>query len=113
MARHLRPDIVCVCQTAVCLALQAGRQNICSRRSQESAWESASNAQQGAAKEREQPHMSEGLPTCRAETVLLLGSTASSSRALCNASAGNAQVMLVELCRCKAMINHPSMFLLV
>ena len=55
--------------------------------------------------------MSKIVSTCGAETVLLLGSTASSSRTLCNASAGDAQVMLEELCRCTAMIVHLSIFL--
>lgn len=74
--------------------------------------ESASGAQQGATKERKQRHTSEFPPTCKAEAVLLLGSTASSSRALCNASAGDAQVMLKELCRCTAVIDHLFRFLL-
>ena len=113
MARHLQADSVCVCQTAVSMALQAGCRNICSRRFQKSAWASLNGAQQGPAKERKQPHRSEIVSTCGAKTVLLLGSTASSSRALCNASAGDAQVMLEELCRCTARINRPSIFLLV
>ena len=112
MTRHLQPEGVCVCEPeAVSMALQAGCQNVCSRSFQKSAWETSSGAQQGPAKERKQPHMSKIKSTCRADTVLLLGSTASSSRTLCNASAGDAQVMLEELCRRTAMINHLSMLL--
>ena len=114
MARHLQPGVACVCQSSLHgpasrmpgrLQQKVGIRSLLGR--------NAKGAQQGAAKERKQPHTSEVSPTCRAETVLLLGSRASSSRALCNASAGDAQVMLEELCRCTARINHPSIFLLV
>ena len=100
-------------RTAVSMALQAGCQNVCSRSfsgsllGRDFEW-----CTTGACQGEEAAHTCLKLnPTCRADTVLLLGSTASSSRTLCNASAGDAQVMLEELCRRTAMINHLSMII--